>query len=165
MSLKRDICQAFLQVRYHLISSSKISRKLALHLIVNFFFLCQLHLIFEKSRNNLLFIMKGTSQFKEVDKRLNNFLLSYTCCFLSQLMTVYFKFFINYFSSYAILCENVCKKYIQSNVPMWSPLFSYHLYLQFTFSCPVIEKMSCELNLKRSPVLKKHLFFVPKVTF
>jgi hypothetical protein len=29
--------------------------------------------------------------------------------------------------------------YIQSNIPMWSPLLSSHLYLKVTISCLVIE--------------------------
>ena len=38
---------------------------------------------------------------------------------------------------------------VQSDLPMWSPLLSSHLYLKVTFSCPVIESfiwMECLLR-------------------
>jgi hypothetical protein len=52
-------------------------------------------------------------------------------------------------------------KQVQSNLPMWSPLLSSHLYQKVTFSCPVIEN-SYELNLfQEITCLKWPLFACP----
>jgi len=55
--------------------------------------------------------------------------------------------------------------YIQSNLPMWSPLLSSHLYKNVTFFWSCYRKFDMKLtSFKRSSVLKDHFFFVPKVT-
>ena len=53
----------------------------------------------------------------------------------------------SYFSIILFRNQNHPCIYIQSNLLMWSPLLSSHLYLKFTFSCLVIENFLYELIL------------------
>ena len=55
---------------------------------------------------------------------------------------------------------------IQSNLPLWSPLLSSHLYLNvfFFLSCNT-KRHIYWTSFKRSPVWKDHVFFVQNVTF
>ena len=55
--------------------------------------------------------------------------------------------------------------YIQSNLHMWSPLLSNHLYYKVTFF--LFGHIKSHMNwtsFKRIPLLWGHLFFVPKMT-
>ena len=54
---------------------------------------------------------------------------------------------------------------IQSNLPMWSPLLSSHLYWKVTFLLSCHRKFHMNwTSFKRSPVLNDHFLFVSKVT-
>ena len=56
-----------------------------------------------------------------------------------EIIWLFFSILTDRFKVFVLEAWNFFNVYIQSNLPMWSPLLSSHLSLKVIFSCPVIE--------------------------